>query len=549
MFALIMKCNGGNWAATALFWIYFGVGVQAAAIANISHRISGKYQMVCSAILTCLIAYARNKLAGFDLVGVGSVSMDAALGFAFWAISFVIGNEKKYHLAWIFAGCAAICHIHEGIFCCIVIFCVAVADCVSKQRILLKENICILAAAAAMILVTLPNMITDKMDISNELFVYIYANVRHPHHLVPTSWGLDAIVKSGWVNIFVFLISLEIFFLLKNENIKRYLLEAVLLETTWFGALIFAYVFTERVPLAFVAAMFLSKMFKYVAFISLIMLLMAFVEARGHRLYLSGYLLLFFSFMTSILDMEQMAILYFFTAAVIMIETSTDIMKSRINAQMIAVFDGVFFFLFLSERVFPEGKSQIIAVMMIYLAVATIYFVGIKNKKAVGVISLAVCGCLIVFSIYGRIISFSDGALKMVSGEEVLVESAGEELYELAVEFKKNTDKNEQFIADPDDTEGSGWFQVISERNCYVIYKVIPSAKSAIDDWYERYLLTQDIMDKELPEVEQIMLEGNANYLLVKADYFEKFDQAENMSVFLESSQKAFRVYRLNRAI
>lgn len=187
--------------------------------------------------------------------------------------------------------------------------------------------------------------------------------------------------------------------------------------------------------------------------------------------------------------------------------------------------------------------------MLICLAAAVIYFTDIKNKKIAGAVSLVVCGCLIAFSIYGRIVSFSDGTLKMVSGEEVLVESAGEELYELAVEFRNNTDKDEQFIADPDDKWNAGCFQVISERNCYVIYKVIPSAKSAIDDWYERYLLTQDIMDKELPEVEQIMLEGNADYLLVKADYFEKFDQAQNMSVFLESAQKAFRIYRLNRAI
>lgn len=99
LFALIMKCNGGNWAAAALLWIYFGAGVQAAAIANISHRISDKYQIACSAILTCLIAYSGNELAGFGLIGVASVSIGTALGFAFLAISFVIGDEKQYHLA------------------------------------------------------------------------------------------------------------------------------------------------------------------------------------------------------------------------------------------------------------------------------------------------------------------------------------------------------------------------------------------------------------------------------------------------------------------
>lgn len=43
------------------------------------------------------------------------------------------------------------------------------------------------------------------------------------------------------------------------------------------------------------------------------------------------------------------------------------------------------------------------------------------------------------------------------------------------------------------------------------------------------------------------MIDGNAEYLLVKEAYFDKFDQEENMSVFLESSRNALRIYRLNR--
>lgn len=546
LFALLMKWNGGNWADTALLWVYSGMGVQAAAIAHIAYRINKKYQIVGSAIFTCLVVYLQNNLAGFSASVVPSVSMGAALAFSCLAISFIVGTEKKYNIAWIFAGVASIFHIHEGIYCCVVIFMFATADCILKKRVLLKENICILVVIGAMALVTLPNMMTDKMDITNDMFVSVYSFFRHPHHLVPTSWGLEKIVKSGWINIFLYALSLEVFFFLKDETLNRYLLEAVLMETAWFGALVCAYLFTERMSIAFVSAMFLSKMFKYVSIVSMIFLLKAFMETRIHKLYLAGYLLLFFAFMTSVLDLKQIAMLYFFTAVMIMAEPSMDIAKSRMTLKIIVSVDAAFFFLLLSIRVFPAGKEQTVAVMMTFVAVAVIYFAGIRCRRTKELISFVICGGLFLASLYGRIIYYSDGGLRRVSGERTLINSMENEAYDLAVKFREKTGVKEEFIADPDDTVVSGWFQVVSERNCYVVYKVIPSAKSTIDDWYERYMRTQGIMEKETSEIEKIMRDSDIDYLLVKKDYFDKFDQAENMSVFLESNQDELRIYQLN---
>lgn len=543
----MMRWNGGSWADAVLLWLYFGVGVQAAAFANIAYRISKKHQIVCTALFTCMAAYLQNDLAGFQIIAVSSASLGPALGFAFLAISFLVGTRKNYNLSWVFAGCAAICHIHEGIYCCVVIFIVAVTDSIMKKRVLVRENIGILVAAAAMLLVILPNMITDKMDISNDLFVFIYSLFRHPHHLVPTSWGFDTIVKSGWINILLFALSLEVSFCLKQKDMRRYLIEMALLTAAWFGALACACLFTERIAVAFISTLFLSKMFKYVVIVAMIFLLKAFVETRICELYFSGYLLLFFVFMTSVLNLRLIAMLYLFSAAMIMVETGGNILTSRFSPKMILPIDAAFFCFLLSVRMSFSNKQQIIAVILIYMAAVIIWFAGLRCRKAVGAISLAACCCLIVFSFYGRIICFSEGTVKLTGGEKMLVETMGDEAYDLAAAFNKKTKKDEGYIGDPDDATLSGWFQVASERNCYVIYKAIPSSKSTIDDWYERYLRTQGIYEKEISEVEQIMIDGNADYLLVKEAYFDKFDQAENMSVFLESSRNALRIYRLNR--
>ena len=41
------------------------------------------------------------------------------------------------------------------------------------------------------------------------------------------------------------------------------------------------------------------------------------------------------------------------------------------------------------------------------------------------------------------------------------------------------------------------------------------------------------------------MRDSDIDYLLVKSDYFERFDDAENLSVFLESTQGSLRIYKL----
>lgn len=129
VFRVFMLINGGNWAGAALVWMYFGAFIQSLGIALISKKINDKYQIACSAILTALIAYCGNNLAGFSLIELATTGMGVALAFSVLSVSFIIGDSRNYPLAWAFAVCAMICHIHEGIYCCAVIFIAAAADC------------------------------------------------------------------------------------------------------------------------------------------------------------------------------------------------------------------------------------------------------------------------------------------------------------------------------------------------------------------------------------------------------------------------------------
>ena len=103
VFKIIMKINGGNWAGAALVWIYSGAAIQAWAIANISRKISEERQIAVAAIFSTLILYCDNYLAGFSLVGLASTSIGTALAFSFLSISFIIGENRNYKIAWLLA--------------------------------------------------------------------------------------------------------------------------------------------------------------------------------------------------------------------------------------------------------------------------------------------------------------------------------------------------------------------------------------------------------------------------------------------------------------
>ena len=142
--------------------------------------------------------------------------------------------------------------------------------------------------------------------------------------------------------------------------------------------------------------------------------------------------------------------------------------------------------------------------------------------------------CIILFiSLYGNLF-WSDGK-KIIfnSGEKTLINSMGNDLYELAHKFENVTKRDTEFLADPDDTVGSGWFQVVAERNCYVIQKVIPSSKCMMDDWYQRYVSTKDFESRSATEIEQIMKLSNIKYILVKNSNYKKFDESDTFKVFL----------------
>lgn len=72
---------------------------------------------------------------------------------------------------------------------------------------------------------------------------------------------------------------------------------------------------------------------------------------------------------------------------------------------------------------------------------------------------------------------YSEGGLALISPTDMLINSSGTDIYQLDKRFQEQTDPSESYIAEFKWQDAIGWFQIISERNCYVVKKVVPSSK------------------------------------------------------------------------
>lgn len=571
VFSIMMHLNGGDWAGAALIWIYFGAIVQAFGIVNIAYRISERYQLVISGLFTCLTAYCNNYLAGFSLIYLESISMGVALAFSFLSISFLIGKKRNYNMAWTSAAFATICHVHEGLYCCAVIILFMVVDSIIQKRVLWRENWAVVIAIVASIAVVVPSILTDSMNISNAEFVYIYSVFRHPHHLVPSTWGIDTIYKTIWIDICLLILSVAGIAKATSEKMRFFVYEAVALILAWIAAVCLMYVFTEVKPVAFISTLFLSKSFKYVLLVALIWNVKSAFDLRDHGDYISSYLFVFFAFLASSYELEQIG---FITVIIFTIMIAEDyfisIKNPFIPIKALPVTD-LFFFLFMIcvrqgtlglkigsllnliisfksgiATAMNSGMEQGLTIILVFIAIVVVGYAMKRKFRGYKLLCVAACICMFGLSLFGRIVLYDSGSISIINGEKALRFSMGNDLYELAKKFKDQTDVTTEFLADPDDTVGSGWFQIVSQRNCYVVNKVVPSSKSTVQDWYNRYLQTTSFDQKSDEELKEIMDSAGLEYILINTDNYLKFDESDVFTVIMSSPGDSYRIYELN---
>lgn len=141
---------------------------------------------------------------------------------------------------------------------------------------------------------------------------------------------------------------------------------------------------------------------------------------------------------------------------------------------------------------------------------------------------IAAVGILLVggFSLEGKFWQVRKGRLEWISGQSSIRATVGDEIYDLALDFQKQTDSTVEFLADPNSIIANE-IQIISQRNCYCLYKNTPSSKKNVIEWYDRIMSVEHLSECTDVELLKLMRELGLEYVLVSEEQLEMLQQSE----------------------
>ena len=530
-----MKIFGMSWETVAVLLLYLGLVPLAYAVVNLSIKLFEEehYQIlaVCFGLLVGTIAEMGMAHFGNMSASLGS---GAGLAFSFAAISEVIGKKKRWDLAWVWAIFALVFHIHEGIYGGGILCILWIFEWLEGKKPNWKALRLGILWFIVVLAFSLPSLMTAETSMTSEMFVYIYAILRTPHHMVPSHWGIKMIVM-----YFLLLLYPAAFWLyrMKVENdkkIKVRTIEIALCLFAWLAVVAVEWLFIEVYPVAAVASLMIPKFFKYISFLSLIVYMKVIAGYFKQGKYEWGVLIFLFSMVAPSVKTES-DFVFGFVSFLCLLGAQWYFDKND-NRTLKLTF-AIIYILILGMRL-----GTLPAALLIIAPFAL--WEGKNIKKPVLKIASIVLVELVLITVIGyhKFYAIDGHKLQWITPHKYITASMTEEAYDLAIDFKSSTDADEQFISDPDKPV-TDWFQLVSRRSTYVSWKNIPSSKGAMQIWYDRYLEISNLFDKDVSEVYHLMENQDISYILVPNEFFDIYDSSELFEMSFMSKEDAYRIY------
>lgn len=532
-----MKLSHGNWADIGIPLIYLGIFILTLATVEIVFNITDRYHMNLAIILAFFIRHNVNTgFPGWGSFEMNSLGLGTAYAFTMLAFSQVVG-DKHWSVAWIILAIATLCHVHEGLwgFCLLFIF--YLEEAYEKKRLKPeKKHWTFIIFVGVMVICVVPGIFGVKSGLTSEEFVQIYAYFRTPHHLVPTAWGLSVILKNFAVVVLSALILLITKYLNNSKEVNVFIIESGIAIVSWIGALIVVYIFTEKVPIATIVTMYIPKYFKYIGILSQIWCLRAGIEWIKKKEYLIAGTIIFVIYAGSNFSLSDLIPLYGILILGLFLLKKYGIEEMQYLMPIAAL------------AIITENNSRILTqcIRLMFIIYSIVFLEkGLFKRLLNNIIVVIICAILMLgYATKDRIWTINNGHISGVEFSSYIVGAMGSDLYNLAREFKDTTSTNEMFLADPNDGINC-WFQLASERNSYTNTKNVPAAQVQIKEWYERIMETKELLSKSPLEIYSIMNRESINYILVKSDFYEQFDNSDLFVIRNASSNDQFRIYEI----
>lgn len=532
-----------SWEDAATVIIRFNYFLYGLAAANSVYRISSKNYILYGILLVSCIHRSVMGSIGFGTTGAMDVFLGTGIPLALLAISFVIGEKKNWMSAWLLAALAGVMHVHEGMWGGCVIGVIWLSQVLCEKKINWKTLFGLPIYIVTMLIVAVPSLLSEEI-VDNDVFVNIYAFFRTPHHLVPTTWGIKLIlICLGLVILPVIMTGLFRFLGRKNsELLKEEFFISIAMATLWLDILIIEIYVTVINPNATIITMYITKCFKYVSFVSALLLLKLSDYCFENKSYISMALL------SSILIYGEPYYKWTFVMVIaILVLTLLQIEKKIWNMEkqgFLETMEMSVWICVMAGIVLTNRDDKIVFVICfcaILFIMKFVYPYVVCHKIFKYVLGVITC-VLIIFSLNGKLYQISVHGISRISGKECMQNTVGIDLYQLSLDFQAVTDNQDEFLADPYNSM-AGWIQVISQRNCYAIHKCMPSSKSAVIEWYDRIQKTSGLSQMYGKQVAELLAESNLEYVLILPEQFEIIESSGQFETVVKNT--AAGIYKL----
>ena len=558
--SLMMHLLHIDWHTACLIITLFTYILYSVAVTNTIFRCFKNNRLIYSLCLMLMVAKSTTGvLGGYDTNAAATIFCGAGAAAAFLGISFVLGERRRWNAAWVVLALASILHIHEGIWGGLIVAIWWFGTTIIEKKIDFKSlrflPIYILATLSCII----PSMLIND-SVNNSLFVEIYANIRHPWHLVPSTWG-NTIIVSFLLLIIPSILAVQKYFHDKSKKTaENMVLRTGSFLVLWILLLFINFVFVEVIPNASIASLYISKCFKNIFFLAMVCYLWIIDSYFKDRRLKTATFIFFFAFYTKEIFMDVIEqqtnfftsrpifiVVMVFVVFVFLIEKNKKKIKYFTeNLQLISTMLSAFIFLIFS--LIWELNYITIGVLVLSVIAYELFLVSessIKMKLKTVIKLVLYCSLIIIIlsvSTFGKLYSYENGTIKLITAKEGLIKTIGIDIYNLANDFNAKTDKDIEFFADPDD-DNTGWFRLVSLRNCYQVWKAPPTSKKSVLEWYERYKKVNNFSSRTPEEIGAVMKEAGDKYILITSAYFKDYDSNPKFTVF--SSTDSYRIYKL----
>jgi hypothetical protein len=548
--AFLIRVFNSDWYEISFWLIKVNYILYALVVVTIVFKFFKKNRLLVALIVSfCLVRPSLISIA-FGLDFSPDVFLGTAAPLAFLSLICVLGRKKYWMLAWILAILATFLHIHEGFWVAFLLGVIWLAICFADKKINLRVLSYICIYLFILLLIVFPTF-NNQIYVDEDYFTQIYVYIRTPHHLLLSYIGKWQIIKSTFLLFILLIIFFNIFKQKKYKSIRRIIFSTYFLSISYVLLYSIHYFSTEKFKIPLIITMYIPKSFRFFILLGIISYIILGMRKIKKGMYIRGTILLVIPLVPDLSTNEYnyYMVLILLTLFFILEKFKPNgfIIRNR-HCKYIAKLILYLFIFFIIFKKYPDLDNNL---KWMYYAILLYEFIysyirNIKLKSILLLVILFLFTSNLYNSIKIKIFNIIGNKKEYNLGLEYSKKATDLELYEIAEKFKNITSLNEEFVADPYAIYPN-YFQLFSERNCYVLYKNTPSQKHLVIQWYERVQKVKNINELNEEELKKLLEDINVKYILLTEDRFNVVEESNYFEEVIKNEK--YGIFKLKEDI